>query len=271
MKCSRNVELLAYLPNPEVNIATAAKLCYSKSGIAGIQEHLTEEKATDFLDMLMDIGHASPIEHSQFTFGIEGISRVLTHQLVRHRIGTSYSQQSQRYVELKQFQYIIPPSIEKDEESRKLFEETMDVLQKSYHELTERILLGLLSEKWGHIPSDKRIGVAEAEDKRYVEKQKKIAIEDARYVFPNACETKIIVSMNARALIHFFEHRCCYRAQWEIRDLAWEMLELVSKVAPTLFKNAGPKCLCGVCPEGKMSCGNQKLVQDRKKSLLEEK
>lgn len=138
------VKLLEYTPNAEKLIASAAKLCYSSSGIENLQNNLDKEKVDKFLNMLMSYGHESPIEHVSFTFGIEGVSRSLTHQLVRHRIG-SYSQQSQRYVRLDQFEYVIPPSVEKDEEAKNIYIKTMKNCQKSYDDiasiLKENILI----------------------------------------------------------------------------------------------------------------------------------
>ncbi|SHI12614.1 thymidylate synthase (FAD) [Clostridium collagenovorans DSM 3089] len=240
------VKLIAHTPNPENIIAASAKLCYSSAGIDSIQEKLTEEKQQKFLEMLMSLGHESPIEHVSFTFGIEGVSRSLTHQLVRHRIA-SYSQQSQRYVQLKQFEYIVPPAIENNEEAKKIFVEAMEKSQKSYDDLVK-----ILIEKY----------VEEGMDEKVAQKK---AIEDARYVFPNACETKIIATMNARTLMNFFHHRCCERAQWEIRELADQMLKEVKEVAPILFKYAGPSCVNGPCPEGKMTCGK---VQEKREKYL---
>ncbi|EPY2279031.1 FAD-dependent thymidylate synthase [Clostridium sporogenes] len=238
------VKLLEYTPNAEKLIASAAKLCYSSSGIEDLQNNLDKEKVDKFLNMLMSYGHESPIEHVSFTFGIEGVSRSLTHQLVRHRIG-SYSQQSQRYVRLDQFEYVIPPSVETDEESKKIYIETMKNCQKSYDNIAN-----ILKEKYIN------------DGLRAMDAEKK-AIEDARYVFPNACTSKIIVTMNARSLINFFRHRCCNRAQWEIRELAETMLFEVKEVAPTLFKYCGPGCVNGPCPEGKMSCGKIKEVREK--------
>ncbi|AVQ47551.1 FAD-dependent thymidylate synthase [Clostridium botulinum] len=238
------VKLLEYTPNAEKLIASAAKLCYSSSGIEDLQNNLDKEKVDKFLNMLMSYGHESPIEHVSFTFGIEGVSRSLTHQLVRHRIG-SYSQQSQRYVRLDQFEYVIPPSVEKDEEAKKIYIETMKNCQKSYDDITN-----ILKEKYIN------------DGLRAIDAEKK-AIEDARYVFPNACTSKIIVTMNARSLMNFFRHRCCNRAQWEIRELAETMLFEVKEVAPTLFKYCGPGCVNGPCPEGKMSCGKIKEVREK--------
>lgn len=246
------VILLAYPDNAEKIIASAAKLCYSKSGAEDIMEELSEEKTKDFLEMLMALGHQSPIEHTSFTFAIEGISRVLTHQLVRHRIA-SYSQQSQRYVKLDQFEYIIPPCIENNDEAKELFIKAMEADQKTYDKIVK-----ILSD--AHYKNLIEEGKNEKQARSTSEKT---AIEDARYVFPNACETKIMVTMNARSLLHFFEQRCCNRAQWEIRELAEKMIALVKEVAPTLFKFAGPSCIKGACPEGSMSCGKMKEMKSK--------
>lgn len=246
------VELLRYTPDGEKLIASAAKLCYSSVGISDIEEDLKKENVDSFLEMLMDLGHESPIEHVSFTFGVEGVSRTLTHQLVRHRIG-SYSQQSQRYVKLDQFQYIVPPSIEKNERAKSIFIKAMEDDQRSYDKLTDI----LYKENYEKYIEE---GYKERQAKIKAEKE---AIEDARYVFPNACETKIVFTMNARTLLNFFRLRCCNRAQWEIRELAIEMLKELKKVYPVLFKNAGPSCLQGPCPEGNMTCG--KIVEVRKK------
>jgi len=245
------VELLRYTPDGEKLVASAAKLCYSAVGIDDIEENLTEENVQKFLDMLMNLGHESPIEHVTFTFAAEGVSRTLTHQLVRHRIA-SYSQQSQRYVKLEQFEYVIPPSVEKDERAKKLFEEAMKKDQEYYNKITEILYENNLKE----------LLIKGIDEKRAHHKAEKMAIEDARYVFPNACETKIVFTMNARSLMNFFRLRCCNRAQWEIRNLAVEMLRLVKGVYPTLFKNAGPSCIIGPCPEGEMTCGNIKEVRE---------
>lgn len=230
------VKLLQYTPEPEKVIACAAKLCYSATGIDDIEKNLDDESTGKFLNMLMSYGHESPVEHVSFTFAIEGVSRSLTHQLVRHRIA-SFSQQSQRYVKLDQFEYIMPPAIEQDEKAKGIFVESMKRDQEAYDQI-----VCILKDKY------------EKDGIRSVDAEKK-AIEDARYVFPNACESKIVVTMNARSLMNFFKHRCCNRAQWEIRSLAEEMLKQVKEVAPTLFKYSGPECLNGPCPEGKMSCG----------------
>ena len=238
------INLLTHTPNPEKVVSAAAKLCYSNVGTTEILSGLTDEKADKFIEKLASLGHESPIEHVSFTFAVEGVSRVLTHQLVRHRMA-SYSQQSQRYVKLDQFEYIMPPMIEKNENAKAIFIKAMQEDQIHYDNLVET----LQSSYYNEFFED---GYSEKKSKSMSEKK---AIEDARFVFPNACETKIVFTMNARTLMHFFKHRCCDRAQWEIRDLADEMLELVKEVSPTLFKFAGPNCVNGPCPEGAMTCG----------------
>lgn len=254
MGANLKVELIAYTPEAEKIVASAAKLCYSRVGVSEIGENLDKENIEKFLNMLLDLGHESPVEHVSFTFAIEGVSRSLTHQLVRHRIA-SYSQQSQRYVKLDQFEYIIPPSIEEDERAREIFIKAMEEDQRVYNELVD-----VLSKK--HYEKLISEGKSEKEAKKLSEK---MAIEDARYVFPNACETKIVVTMNARSLLNFFRHRCCNRAQWEIHNLADEMLKKVREVAPTIFKFAGPSCVYDKCHEGSMSCG--KMLEVREKYL----
>lgn len=215
------VKLLKYTPEPERAVAMSARLCYSAAGAAELEQSMSDEQVGKLIKKLSDMGHLSTFEHVSFTFAIEGVSRVLTHQLVRHRIA-SYSQQSQRYVAEHGFEYIIPPSIAARPEARAKLDALMRQVQKTYDELVE-------------------LGVHQ---------------EDARYVLANATETKIVVTMNARSLLHFFEKRCCQRAQWEIRDLANAMLTAVQAVAPRLFVKAGPACVAGgYCPEGTMSCG----------------
>lgn len=252
------VTLLTYTTEPECTVASAAKLCYSASDISTIKEGLTDEKTASFVEMLAEIGHESPIEHAYFTFGIEGVSRSLLAQITRHRIA-SYSVQSQRYVKEKNFSYVTPPEIAKDPETLKIYEESMAKAEEAYHALADKLSEGYLSEFLA-------AGIDEKTAKRNAEKK---AIEDARFVLPNACETKLVMTINARSLINFFHHRCCNRAQWEIRDVADQMLALVSKVAPNIFKTAGPPCLVGGCPEGKMSCGKLKEVREKYKNMRE--
>ncbi len=250
------IELLNYTPNAEETVAQAGKLCYSPVGVDEIKEKLDDESISKYVNMLADLGHMSPLEHVSFTFAAEGVSRTLTHQLVRHRIA-SYSQQSQRYVKLESFEYIIPPAIEADPKASEIFIAAMEADKKAYLDLTD-----ILYEKnYEQMIAD---GMSENEAKS---KAEKTAIEDARYIFPNACETKIVFTMNARTLLHFFKLRCCNRAQWEIRAMAFEMVKICKDIYPALFKNAGPSCVTGPCPEGKMTCGRMAEVRDLYNSL----
>ncbi len=246
------VTLLTYTPDPERTVACAARLCYSPAGIDDVMDKLTDEKTAAFVDMLSEIGHESPIEHASFTFGIEGVSRSLLAQITRHRIA-SFSVQSQRYVAENHFEYVLPPEIEALPEAAAVYRRAMEEDQAHYEELTR-----LLKSKHKQALLD--AGMAEKAADRAAEKR---AIEDARFVLPNACTTKMIVTMNARSLQNFFRHRCCNRAQWEIRQLAEQMRALCVEVAPNLFKNAGPACLNGPCPEGKMSCGKSREMREK--------
>lgn len=222
------VELLTYTPEPEKTIAAAAKLCYSSSDVLELKDNLGDKETTQFLKELIERGHLSPLEHASFTFAIEGVSRALSHQMVRHRIA-SYSQKSQRYVNEQNFEYVIPPSIKKNKEAETLFIQQMEEIRQAYLKLS-----------------------------------KAVPKEDARYVLPNACQTQFVATYNARSLFNFFSLRCCRRAQWEIRSLAWRMLRLVRKVAPGLFLYAGPNCkVFGVCYEGPFSCGRTGAVVKR--------
>lgn len=246
------VTLLSHTPNPEKTVAAAAKLCYSHAEIDGLFSGLTGEKAESFVRMLAEIGHESPIEHASFTFGIEGVSRAFLAQLTRHRIA-SYSVQSQRYVSMAEFQYVIPPEIEADERANTLFLEAMRQSAEYYDKL-----LAILKAK--HTALFLTQGKPQEEAEKLAEKK---AMEDARFVLPNACNTRLVATMNARSLLNFFRERCCARAQWEIRAVAEQMLALVSAAAPALFAKAGPPCLSGACPEGKMSCGKMDEVRGR--------
>lgn len=230
------VSILAHTPNIENVIASSGRLCYSKVGVNELLQKHSKEDNERFIKMLADMGHHSPLEHVSFTFAVEGVSRALTHQLVRHRIA-SYSQQSQRYVNLdKTFEYITPSEILNDDELNYGFSHIMSVLHDAYILISGNLKVKYLEK-----------GMTEKE-------ATKKAIEDARYVLPNACETKIVFTMNVRTLLHFFEKRCCSRAQWEIRNLANEMLRQCKEISPILFSSAGPTCKKGYCTEGKMSC-----------------
>ncbi len=259
------VTLLAHTPMPEQTVAMAAKLCYSATDIENIKNGLDEEKTESFLNMLTEIGHASPVEHATFTFGIEGISRACSHQLVRHRIA-SYSQQSQRYVDGNKFEYVTPPEIEKNEKALKLYNEVIKQESKAYTEIRDSLVVGYINEYSSEElkGSDTEIieqfkNIDKAKCSEFIKK----ANEDARFILPNACTTKVICTFNVRSLNNFFELRCCNRAQWEIREVAHQMLMLCKEVAPILFKNSGPACLRGACPEGKMSCKKSKEVREK--------
>jgi len=231
------VILLRHTPNPEETVAMAARLCYSPADVGSLKKKIEEKDQKAFVEKLMKMGHMSPIEHASFTFAVEGISRACSHQLVRHRLA-SYSQQSQRYVsEEAGFDYIVPPVIAEDQELREYFDNFMQEARKAYRHISERL--------------HERGITGEA------------ANQDARFVLPNAAETKIMVTMNARELLHFFHQRCCLRAQWEIREMAVEMFKLVRKVAPVIFEKAGPACLFSPCPEGAYTCGRLREVRKR--------
>ena len=231
------VILLTHTHDPEAIVAMAAKLCYSPSGVEDLSKKVTLGDQRKFVDRLMKMGHMSPVEHTSFTFAVEGISRACSHQLVRHRLA-SYSQQSQRYVsEAEGFEYVIPPSIKADQNLLTVFVQTMDDAQEAYNHLCQKLNeLGLEGEG---------------------------ANQDARFVLPNAAETKMMITMNARELLHFFRVRCCNRAQWEIRQVAEQMLKKVKKAAPVIFAKAGPGCLYDPCPEGEYTCGHIKAVRKK--------
>jgi thymidylate synthase (FAD) len=227
------VQLLSYTPDPEQVAAAAARLCYSAADISQLMERSRDDHAA-LLAKILDLGHFSVLEHASFSFGIEGISRACSHQLVRHRIA-SYSQQSQRYVAVKErFAAVMPPTIAANPELAGRFEDFLGDCHALYGELMA-----------AGIPA-----------------------EDARFVLPNAAETKLVMTMNARELRHFFALRCCRRAQWEIRAMATEMLRVCKPVAPLLFADAGPGCLAGACPEGKMTCGQAAAVRQEFSEMM---
>ena len=216
-----NVELLQYPENPERAVATAARLCYAPVGAKELMETMPPERVESVLSTIMKSGHFSTLEHVSYTFAVDGVSRALTHQLVRHRLA-SFNQQSQRYVKFtKGVETVKPPSVTENEETEKVFDEAIEAAVSAYQKLLD-----------AGVPA-----------------------EDARYLLPNAAETKIVITMNIRELLHFFSLRCCNRAQWEIRELAHRMLELVRPTAPYIFMDAGAPCVRGVCPEGQMTCG----------------
>lgn len=215
-----HVQLLTHTPEPEKVVAAAARLCYSAASIDNLMGREPSEQE-DLLRKILDLGHLSVLEHAVFSFGVEGISRACSHQLVRHRLA-SFSQQSQRYVSnTDRFESVTPPSVTDDPKLARRFESMLDEIHVLYRDMID-----------AGIPA-----------------------EDARFLLPNAAATKIVMTMNARELRHFFQLRCCRRAQWEIQDMAKEMLRQARSAAPLLFDKAGPGCLDGPCPEGRMTCG----------------
>ena len=237
------VILLRHTLSPEETIALSAKLCYSKSTIEDLRDKISRKDQSEFIEKLMNMGHESVLEHVTFSFGVEGVSRVLLAQLTRHRIA-SFSVQSQRYVSYENgFGYILPDSIAAlGEDAVQQYQKQMDTI-----------------EGW-YVDWQKKLGKGEKSN------------EDARFVLPNACETRLVVTMNVRELRHFFSLRMCNRAQWEIRKMAEEMFRICFETAPALFADAGPACIRGKCPEGEKSCGmaaeirrnSDELIQSRK-------
>ena len=243
MQVKPHVELLFFTPNPEQAVAMGAKLCYSSSDLSTLTKGISESDQSAFIARLIEMNHLSPLEHASFTFGIEGVSRALLAQITRHRIA-SFSVQSQRYVNASaphakhhddrfdasqpetdaRFEYVVPETIAAlGEEAVARYRKQMLTMDEWYRE-------------WLQVLGD---------DKK----------EDARFVLPNACATRMLVTMNARELLHFFSLRCCNRAQWEIRAVAWAMLRLVQATASALFSNAGPDCVRSECSQGRMCCG----------------
>ncbi len=237
------VILLTYTPTPTQTIAAAGRLCYSDTDIEPLREKIAVSDADAFVHRLDTMGHESPIEHVSFTFGIEGVSRSFLAQITRHRLA-SFSVQSQRYVRQTNFHFVTPPAIADDPKLDALYQEQMQRAIETYNTLADA-----LAEKYN------------GDEKR--------AIEDARFVLPEATTTKMIVTMNARELRHFFALRCCARAQWEIREVAYAMYRLAYAASPAIFEKAGPPCMRGNCPEGKMSCGKPDEIREKIHQLQE--
>ena len=214
------VALISYTLDPELNVAAAARLSTSPVSARELKEKLTPKQTEVLLKRLLASGHLSPFEHASFTFSLDGISRVTSHQLVRHRLA-SYTQQSQRYVSFHKLEYITPPSITSKPELRAKYQQKVQAAHELYCEMLEA---GILAE-------------------------------DARYILPNAVETRLVMTMNARELIHACSLRLCQRAQWEIVELFERIKEEVGKVAPLIGAELKPKCYdLGYCNEQE-SCG----------------
>ncbi len=248
------VILLSSTPNPQSTIAAAAKLCYWGGDMDSLTDGITEENSGKFIKKLVDMGHESPLEHVSFTFGIEGVSRTLMAQITRHRIA-SFSIQSQRYVKKDNFEIITPPEIAKSAAAKKIFDKTMESIRESYNHLYDIL-------RTEHKATFMSEGMSE---KEATAKADKLAGEDARFVLPGACDTKIIMTMNVRSLYNLFSLRLCNRAQWEIREMTEAILRICKTEAPLLFKNCAPECVFGTCPEGAMTCN--KMAEVKKKYL----
>lgn len=264
-----NVKLLSHTKDPELLIATAAKLCYSPSNIEDLMNVQTAEEIDNFISRLEEIMHHSPFEHVSYTFAIEGVSRVLEQQLTRHRIA-SYSIQSGRYVDRTNAEFYMPGDIENNEIAKDVYVDIIEHSKEAYNKIYKALLhqyllieLNAINELDVFIDKMKtdvdycfewfKNNESKAIKKKFRDLKKK-ALENARFVFPNSLETKIIVTMNVRTLWNFFKHRCCFRAQDEIRELAKLMLSLLREVSPRIFKHAGASCATGICPEGSMQC-----------------
>lgn len=236
MSARLSVTLLQCTPDPERAVAIAGRLCYAPVSAAELQHDMNDADVAKLVRVLVRSGHHSALEHASFTFAVDGVSRACTHQIVRHRLA-SYNQQSQRYVNFGQADsFVVPPSIAGNREAEAIFLQAMEQARSAYDRLVE-------------------IGLADGRSRESVQ-------EDARFVLPNAAETKIVITMNARELRHFFQVRCCRRAQWEINALAWQMRSMVRGISPNLFEGTGPNCLYGECGEGKMTCGDPYRPED---------
>lgn len=235
-----NVALIRHTLSPEEVVALGARLCYSRATVDDLTQRVSSKDQSAFVEKIMGMGHESVLEHATFTFGVEGVSRVLLAQLTRHRLA-SFSVQSQRYVSYESgFGYIVPPKIEAlGEAAVAEYKQQMDTMHAWYCAWQEKL------------------GTGEGSN------------EDARFVLPGACETRLMMTMNVRELRHFFALRMCSRAQWEIRALATEMHRLCMEIAPALFADAGPGCLRGACPEGPKCCGKAADVRAARKALIE--
>ena len=235
-----NVTLIAHTPEPEKVIAMASRTCYSALDLAGLDQKTDTADNAAYIRRVLASGHTSIAEHASFTFGLEGVSRTLLAQITRHRVA-SFSVQSQRYVSVagaEVFDYVMPPRIRAlGPEAEEKFAQQMKTMQRWYDEWSEAL----------------------GQD----------SAEDARFVLPGAAATRIVMTMNARELLHFFSLRMCNRAQWEVREAAWRMYELVYPLAPSVFELAGPGCVRGGCPEGKRSCGRAAEVREKIQGLRE--
>lgn len=216
------VTLLSHTKDPEQVVAAAIRQCYASVGSKELKKKIDKETRERLIKQVIASGHTSTLEHASFTFGVEGVSRVTEIQLIRHRVGTAYSIQSGRYVKRGDAKFVVPTSVKNNKIIYKKYNKILKNVQDLYNEMIDA----------------------------------GIKAEDARYLQPQSLQTKIVVTFNARALLHFLELRCCKRAQWEVQTMANLMLSEVKKVAPIIFASAGATCFTQkICWEGKMSCG----------------
>lgn len=226
------VKLLSHTADPEQIVIAAIRQCYSSVGAEELKEKTTEEVKKRLIKQVIESGHTSTLEHASFTFAIDGASRVTEIHLIRHRLA-SFSIQSGRYVKRGDAAYRIPPTV-KALKDKKLYEKYLEHLDKTQELYNELLAAG-------------------------------IPAEDARYCQPQSVQVKIVMTMNARELLHFFNLRSCKRAQWEVREIAQQMLDLVKEVAPIIFENAGAPCVSEKeCDQGKLSCGLWKTIKGAK-------
>lgn len=263
------VEIISNTENPDLVIATAAKLCYAGCDIDELMKKQTQESIDLFISKLEMMGHESPFEHASFTFAIEGVSRVCEQQFTRHRIA-SYSIQSGRYVDRSNASFYVPGDIKDCKDAFEIYSTVIESTKDAYQKITESLLHHYIIQydlktnfmeqeckysKGNYYEySEGCIRYFKDNHKKEYNAMHKKAIENARNIFPNSLETKMIVTMNVRSLWNFFKHRCCFRAQDEIRELALIMLRILKDKFPTLFKHAGASCKSGICPENSMQC-----------------
>ena len=276
------VELIAHTPEPDKLVAASARICYSSYDVMSIMDNMTPKQVEDLIHKLTNMGHESPFEHASFTFSVSGVSRTLLAQITRHRIA-SYSVRSQRYLEECNFGYIIPKEITRMGLDN-TYIQCIEQAQESYDTLFMALMDEYLQAEFAANPDSEAAVVFKEQCEENVDdaliyicdkypkiwnKHNKKAAENARYLCPNATETKFSVTMNARSLLNFFNMRCCNRAQEEIHDLADAMLCEVLKVSPLLFRKAGAPCASGACSEGSMSCGQAVQVREKYSKMKE--
>ncbi len=225
-----SAKLVSFTPEPEVAVARAARLCYSPAGYGEVAERIGPDEARRLVAHLRAVGHLSPFEHASFQFYIEG-SRAMLAQLTRHRIA-SYSVQSLRYITPDRPEYVVPPTVGRNAALAEIYRGQMLEAFRTYRTLLK----------------------------------KGVAAEDARMVLGQGVATRLLTTFNARSLHNLFNLRCCRRAQWEIRQIAWQMRREVLRVAPSLFQDSGPTCeVEGRCVEGKFSCGRYRFFTNRRR------